>query len=43
MYTASSARCSTLPYHFGDTAALNNTRFPNEEPNAIDRASGSAE
>ena len=27
MYTASSARCSTLPHHFGDTAALNNTRF----------------
>ena len=37
MYTASSARCSTLPYHFGDTAALNNTRFTDEELDAIDR------
>lgn len=43
MYTASSSRCSTLPYHFGDTAALNTTRFPDEELNAIDRASGFAE
>ena len=34
MYTASSARCS---------AALNNTRFTDEEPDAIDRASGFAE
>ena len=39
MYTASSARCSTLPYHFGDTAALNT----DEELDAIDRASGFAE
>ncbi len=43
MYTASSARCSTLPYLCGDTAALNNTRFTDEELNAIDRASGFAE
>ena len=43
MYTASSARCSTLPYHFGDTAALNNTRVTDEELDAIDRASGFAE
>ena len=43
MYTASSARCSTLPYHLGDTAALHNTRFTDEELAAIDRASGFAE
>ena len=43
MYTASSARYSTLPYRFGDTAALNNTRFTDEELDAIDRASGFAE
>ena len=43
MYTASSARCSTLPYRFGDTAAPNNTRFNADEPDAIDRASGFAE
>lgn len=43
MYTASSARCSTLPHYFGDTAALNNTRFTDEELDAIDRASGFAE
>ena len=43
MYIASSARCSTLPYHFGDTAALNHTRFTDEEPDAIDRASALAE
>ena len=62
MHTASSARCSTLPYHrcgksglilpavslglwhnFGGTAALNNTRFPDEELDATDRASGFAE
>ena len=43
MYAASSARYSTLPYHFGDTAALNNTRFTDEELNAIDQVSGFAE
>lgn len=42
MYTASSARYSTLPYHFGHIAALNNTRFTDEELAAIDRASGFA-
>ena len=43
MYTASSARYSTLPYHFGYPVALNNTRFTDEELAAIDRASGFAE
>ena len=43
MYTASSARCSTLPYQLGDTAAPNTTRFPDEELDAIDRVSGFAE
>lgn len=62
MYTVSSARDSTLPYHrcgksglilpavplglwhnFGGTAALNNTRFTDEELDAIGRASGFAE
>ena len=43
MYTASSARYSTLPYHRCGTAALNNTRFTDEELAAIDRASGFAE
>ena len=43
MYTASSARCSTLPYHFGDTAALNNTRFTDEELDDIARAAAFAD
>ena len=44
MYTASSVRYSTLPQQILDNiAALNNTRFTDEELAAIDRASGFAE